>query len=164
MPDWCANRLTVTGDVDSMTRFVEAMRAATTTGCNEAFTFSAILPPPWALSPAQLEHRRKSGENQEKMHIDLCRAYGATNLYDWKCLNWGVPHDAVNSVRYSSDDGTRIVYLFETQWFPPEYIIHLCAKMFPSLEFCLEYSIGGECYENGRIIGNAIFCPAPMYA
>ena len=113
MPNWCANRVTVSGDTENVQAFKEAVQGV---GENERlFSFDSIIPFPEELrgigSPVTIVHTEEEIEEYKKEHSDsewcignlpitckrseeLKNKYGSDNWYDWCNDNWTSKWDA----------------------------------------------------------------------
>lgn len=143
MPNWCANRVTICGDAEEVTRFREAVRKE-----DNPFSLDAILPMPTALLGIITGWREIDGKkvkiwrevNGKSIEVPdeesraLLAQHGADNWYDWCAKNWGTKWDTEGpdvKVEELSDD--MVLYHFDTAWGPPEEICVILRERFPSL-------------------------------
>ena len=72
---------------------------------------------------------------------ELMAKYGATNLYDWHCQNYGCKWDTGAYMSDCDDEYSR--FEFETPWSPPiQFLEHLAAR-FPLLHISCKYEEEG---------------------
>jgi len=154
MPNWCRDKLTITGP--------EADRAAFLTRAGDTLDFNVWKPYPedyrkldeatreWEnlnldkdthepLNGAKWEERPKDGFNQ--------------GGYEWCIENWNSkwnasPLDGIEAPTFCANND-RIICTFETPFSPPLAIINLMSQEFPALTFALEYSVEGM-WDAGR--------------
>ena len=139
MPNWCNNRLTVSGenteDVQKVRSFFESDSP-----------FAEIYPEPdWSKIPLaenDLEYLgRQRGEvgelpvfkeykspNGEVCHRGLEFASTGNQddrWYNWRCYHWDTKWDINRDhIEWGEDDDDYFVCHFDTAWSPPEGIIH----------------------------------------
>lgn len=131
MPNWCHNELTVSGDPDKVTAFVEKVRTA-----DKPLTFAAHVP-----EPAEGSHwvgwREEHWGTKSNAEIEALMAIGtevaiaaldaATTSLDW----------------VSTDGGLQLK--FHTAWQPPHVWLKAVAEQEPELRFVLRFAEpGGE--------------------
>ncbi len=158
MPNWCNNRLTVSGenteDVAKVKSFFESDSP-----------FAQIFPEPdWSKIPLaenDLEYLgRKRGEVGE---LPVLKEYKSPNgevfstglefestgcqddrWYNWRCHNWDTKWDINRDhIEWGDEDDDYFVCHFDTAWSPPEGIIHKLREMFPDLGISLFYDEPG---------------------
>lgn len=91
-----------------------------------------------------------------------------TDESGWSSENWGTRREIYGDVIMHKVSDNQYYYKFATAWFPPLVWLEKASKMFPELEFNLEYAIplndsGGECcYQDGRLVSesNDVCCAA----
>jgi len=141
MPNWCWNNIHIDGPPEDLERFTEMVQGADDNGNKSLFDFRRIVPaPPEA-------HDRDVTVNAE----------GPLPAgYSWAINNWGTKWNA-GEVEMDAGDGWAI-YTFDTAWEPPLKVIKHASKLFPTLEFQIEYSepgngvIGMERFKSGEEI------------
>jgi len=124
MPNWCSNKLTITGPQAD----VEAFKAKAVghspweelEGEPDALNFHSLVPVP--------EEVLKAG-------------YEAAGC-DWERANWGCKWGA-DGTTIVDEGGTCIVYEFYTAWFPPIEFLTAVAKQWCTLKLILEYEKPG---------------------
>ena len=126
MPNWCGNILTVTGDPEKVTEFVEQMKGVEfdedgTPKGEVALDFEAVMPMPRVLKG------RKSPSDD-----------GSITWYDWQTEHWGVKWGSCNSHIDSQEDG-KVVYRYDTPWGPAINWIETLISYYPWLSFLAEW-------------------------
>jgi hypothetical protein len=148
MPNWCYNKLTVKGP--KLLELLEFVKC----GENE-FSLNAIIPMPEELK--KISCGNTSDKDGKELHNwintddgpvavnekDLKRKYGAINWYDWACDNWGTKWDVSDVVIESRPKS--LVIRFTTAWGPPNPVLAVLAKKFPSLKFSNKWNEEGGC-------------------
>lgn len=154
MPNWCDNRLHISGDIETIKKFIEQARhtddKAKETG-QQFDILGNIYPTPqelvdtvsgWSNDP------EVQGEREKKYQANKAK-YGYKDWYDWNCAKWGTKWGdsdtfIVDEEPFVTPDGRgHIEFGFQSAWSPPiEGIAHI-ATLFPTLEFGLAY------YEEG---------------
>jgi len=115
MPNWCANRVTVTHkDPDCIQRVKK--------GFLGEGLFKEFLP-----CPAEL-HEHTSPEQDEKRAAKLTKKYGAPDWYTWQSNNWGVKWDVSGDDGFVDNETANSIDLqFDSAWGPPitffEYMV-----------------------------------------
>lgn len=171
MPNWCYNRLVITGPTHERKKFLQDCFIAATThsgpNYSTVFTFNMVMPMPMELL-GTVAPRRKTVEEvralaavynwppdttewhiqnaltpEEAEVLDGYRLrFGADNWYDWCCTNWGTKWDAGQAVINPYNSGITIT--FDTAWGPPVGVIHALAAHYPNLKFRNNYTVEGE--------------------
>lgn len=120
MPNHIKNRLTITGLLEDVAAFFDAVSGDE----GRAMDFAKIIPPPANLFTGDL------GEKEKQQ----CKKEGRPNWYDWNIENWGTKWNA-----YEGDIEGNVM-TFETAWSHPEPIVEQIAKMFPKIQIIWEYA------------------------
>lgn len=164
MPNWCNNRVTLTGPKEEIDRFlIQAKKPYSYVEFDgwdlkeskkvpvmehkvepDAFSFQNFVPMPDTLhipSPVPTEGPLAA------IAKDNRKKYGFESWYDWACSYWGTKWDAgetdVNRIN------NRIVELtFDTAWGPPGPVIEAIHEQFPKLSIKLSW------HEEGGSRGN----------
>tara|TARA_Y100000310_G_scaffold335333_1_gene417052 strand:+ start:10606 stop:11130 length:525 start_codon:yes stop_codon:yes gene_type:complete len=152
MPNWCANRVTVSGNEEDVQAFKEAVQGHVVNN-EKPFSFNAIIPMPDELrgigSPVKIVHTEEEIEEYKKQHSDsewaignlpitckrseeLRNKYGSDNWYDWCNDNWTCKWDACD-VYLDVDEPDYLQYRFDTAWGPPENIYHVLKLQHPDV-------------------------------
>jgi len=136
MPNWCLNRVDVTGDPALIRKFQKAV-AGTRKNENKQFSFNRIIPMPVAY--------------KKMASTALKKKYGAEDWYSWCVQNWGTKWDVTDD----DDDDVledeeheqtygRLRYSFNTAWGPPKPICVKLRHMFPDLTIVWFYDEPGN--------------------
>ena len=152
MPNWCMNKLEVTGPVPSLVRFrAKAKSTIVSDGKPKRVKFSlgAFLP-----MPKELEGTRSPSP---KPNPTLVRKYGADNWYDWRQNHYGTKWDvdAQELLRFEKE---KLGYTFDSAWSPPAEGIRRISELYPDLTFTLEYDepsmdfAGTAVFRGGEVI------------
>jgi hypothetical protein len=128
MPNWCSNKLTITGpqaDVQVFkTKAVGHSPWEEPEGEPDALNFHSLVPVPDEVVKA---------------------GYGDAG-FDWERANWGCKWGAANSVIVEEWEG-HAEYSFDTAWSPPIEFFENLAKQWPSLTFVLQYEELGMAFK-----------------
>lgn len=135
MPNWCENRVTITGDnLEDVAKFL-------TEGSNP-FSLNAIVPMPDILKRVVAPRRRdpETGRTilepdnlpatpEEEAEID---AAGADDWHSWAIKNWGTKWNTdAEDTSTDHDLPHHLSYSFYTAWGPPEAAINALRERFP---------------------------------
>jgi hypothetical protein len=118
MPNWCSNKLTVTGDAADVNQFIADNKEP---NGKSDLTFEYVVPVPDPIK----NDPSKSGRS----HVD------------WANNNWGTKWDVDATVERDGD--TCAVYTFDSAWSPPVEWVHAASAKYPSITFRLWYAEGG---------------------
>ena len=177
MPNYCSNRLTVSGDAKELKKFIKKGLGK---GEDKIWSISNYVPTPKKLlrtvSPTStafktkyvndyevknaIEKQKKDStvavpklivcENRTQKKCDaLIKKYGADNWYEWNCANWGIKWDcSCEDGEYQTDGKTYFTAEFDSAWCPPIKWLEKVQEKYPKLFFKLVYSEGG-CFFGG---------------
>jgi len=174
MPNWCDNTLIIRGPEDKLQEFRDRAEAYGPEYRNSRnpepivedrqknmLSFHAFVP-----VPDEILARTYGGEYEER-NVDSWEEQsdehwlGNKKLpcgYDWERENWGCKWGACEVRLFKRKAGDPLEYAFETPWGPPEEFLDKVAEMYPELDFHLNFSEEGMCfegryvYENGQAI------------
>lgn len=175
MPDWCMNKLTVSGSSDGVKKFsrravgLRAVYAGDDSGSEESpLRFNSLYPvPPEVLA---IGYDDQSIDDQKGFDLATriswrCRSENGEMIeprnvrldgYNWQSIYWGVKWEPiVDSVTVSDQEAE---YCFETPWCAPVPFFHKVSQDFPDLIFSLRYCIpamdiaGYATWEGGELI------------
>ena len=179
MPNWCSNKLIITGPEEDLARFVRQARGPTSSYNNildskswEVFddiriaSICSMNPEPGevsdlsfhALCPVPEEIRRLGfdGKLAKKAAETLGVEFPGMGGAGWQRANWGTKWEP-NVWGVYVDDCDYIEYCFDTAWTPPDALVEKISIDWPTLTFRLEYeepamNFAG-CYEyhNGEL-------------
>ena len=156
MPNWCENRVTISGDAEDITKFRETMEGPDHHGEDSIFSFNQLLPMPKALidttSPPTIKETQdecdtyNTGENHciavTQTTVDTLREeHGACDWYSWANNVWGTKWQPTEIELDAEED--YLVYRFDTAWGPPEGIWGAIQEQFPKLHITWFYDEPG---------------------
>lgn len=155
MPNWCDNRLLISGDKETIMTFIEKARNTGERAEKRKQRFDILqnlYPCPQELydtmsgSMSEESPEYENWKNQQKENLTK---FGHRDWYSWQNSNWGTKWgdsdtDIVSEEPYITPDGVaHIEFMFQSPWCPPlDGIAHI-TTLFPSLEFGVAY------YEEG---------------
>jgi hypothetical protein len=131
MPNWCDNRLTVTGPERSLINFREAAKSG-----GEPFSLEPFLPLPEELEPND---------------------YHGDQWHDYRIATFGTKWD-VSDARLEAQGSDSLEYYFTSAWGPPDNAMQNISREFPDLRFGLWYEETGAyfrgevIYQNGEVV------------
>lgn len=131
MPNWCVNKLDVTGAETELNKF----KKASTIAESDALSFNCLVPAPDGL----LDGTAKG--------IDW---------RDWTDTNWGTKWDVAaedcNYIRHFEDGTPTDVWEFCTAWAPPTNWLQKASAAFPCLTFRLWYDEPGNGFSGCDVV------------
>ena len=141
MPNWCTNIFSITGLKEDLECF--EVRAF-----DGGFKFQNLCPMP-EDEVTQKSESKDSYLRKFDLHMDS----DTPEWYHWRIHNWGTKWDlGPESVYRVHEDPECLILEFDTAWSPPLQFVEKVCKMFPRLEFRLEY------YELGNFFaGSSVF-------
>ena len=145
MPNWCENILTVTGENKELKKFI-SQATVKTKNYKTDFSINQFVPCPKPL----LKTTAPNDKNPKEME----KRYGASDWYEWKLINWNVKWD-VEAVKTVNDK--EVIYDFDSPWGSPIIAIHRISKLYPKLNFLIQYEEPGMYFsgihevKNGKI-------------
>jgi len=181
MPNWCYNKLQITGSKADIKKFrlkaeghqqnynefsglqngkwpihddirLESLVASPPEpGDIVKFSFHALVPVPEDFRCFPYDDTRARELGEL---VGIPRPYGG---YNWESLNWGVKWGACDSVLVNEED-FYLEYEFNTAWGPPGVFMEKVAELFPNLHFELGYSepgmgfCGQMIFEEGSLV------------
>jgi len=120
MPNWCYNKLKITGTKGEMAKFKKDLNG-------KPLSFNKFVP-----MPPEIEK-------------SLGNPGAVPEWYSWRCSNWGTKWDInpgdITTIR---DEDNLILYEFDTAWSPPNEFIYRLAQLYPRLELSNVYQEEGE--------------------
>jgi hypothetical protein len=167
MPNWCNNNLNITGDYESLQKFVASVKSTDENGNDRYEILNGLYPIPQELKDTKSGHYTAEPHPNWKVALDngdmtqewydelvssnaigyaQCQAnltkYGARDWYDWCCSHWGTKWgDCDTSLNGHGDN--HLDFYFDTAWSPPiDGFAHI-STMFPTLDFTITYEEGG---------------------
>ena len=167
MPNYCENKLKVTGDSEKeIEEFIEFAK-----GKNTDLTLNNFIPFPEELMQIRVGYCKIDGQEVHqwkeiggkksilsvKEKRELIQKCGAIDGLKWCVNNWGTKWDVMYA-NMSRGKGNTILYEFETAWSPPLPAVYTISKKFPKLKFLLKYREDGMGFKgkfevkNGEVI------------
>jgi|APSaa5957512622_1039677.scaffolds.fasta_scaffold59033_2 hypothetical protein len=122
MPNWCENRLEITGPERELTLFLAKAKEK-----DKPLSFQKLHP-----MPTELAGTSSPGETP--------------NWYDWRVEHWGTKWDTGREVHADEGSATSQSFSFDTAWSPPTALVKKVSGDFPGLLFRLEYAECGMCF------------------
>ena len=161
MPNWCANRVTVSGATEDVQAFKKAVKGHVVNN-KKPFSFNSIIPMPEELATVQspvrimteeeIEEYKKKHSNSEWMigtlpitqeySDELMDKYHSNNWYDWCTDNWTCKWDCTD-VYLDADEPDYLQYRFDTPWGPPENIYNVLVAQHPNVHISWFYDEPG---------------------
>jgi Ferredoxin-like domain in Api92-like protein len=99
--------------------------------------------------------------------VDRCPEHMAIEIsqhptfwWNWNIYNWGTKWDLGGDTDIVHTD-KMTAYAFDTAWSPPEKVVGLLAKKYPTLSFYLRYAecgmmfVGEESWANGELVSES---------
>ena len=141
MPNWCDNNLTVTGDAESLQKFLTAI-----TNADESITILKNLVP----FPTELEGKEITDKDGNFFGLAF-----TDEGYLWCLRNWGTKWGDCETDIVSFDDACLAVR-YQTAWSPALEGLERVSLLFPTLTFQTDYVeegmqyIGAASFQNGN--------------
>ena len=138
MPNWCFNKVTVTGDKKKMDVFKNKAFV------NDEFKFQNLIPMPKELldtTSGYLGENTPKQKELEKQQARNIKKYGYKDWYDWAYSKWGTKWDVDAYVEWDGDDVIEIT--FDSAWGPPEGVHKYIVNEFPDLSVSWFYDEPG---------------------
>jgi hypothetical protein len=135
MPNWCYNSTTVHGDLETLTRFVEAI---TVNGDKSTYDLTLLHPIPEELQIASVFFSRDGDDDPEYQELlkkyEANKAkYGHKDWYDWCIENWGTKWaPSPNDHPLEAESGVLLLS-YDTAWSPPSRLLRKISELFPTL-------------------------------
>ena len=140
MPNWCENRVAISGDSEDIKTFREAAFK------DGKFQFANLIPMPEELNITagslgkgtfeQVDLEIKQDQNIKK--------YGYKDWYDWSNAVWGTKWDIEAEDKNNDDEFINLE--FATAWGPPVGVYEYIKDKFPSLDISWFYDEPGMEY------------------
>jgi hypothetical protein len=145
MPNWCSNKLYITGDRVAIADFIKRVTNTPEQQESRKQTYDILnnlYPCPEELtntmSGSYGNDTEKQAELEVKQATNLAK-YGARDWYDWCNNNWGTKWGDSDTYLNGAEGDKQIEFGFESAWSPPIQGISHIATMFPTLKFALSY-------------------------
>jgi hypothetical protein len=121
MPNWCSNKLTITGPEAD----VRSLKEKAAGHC------------PW-LKPEETEVEVLNFHSFVPVPGEVLNAGDDSAGDHWERENWGCKWGTVNSTILDEWPGC-VIFKFDTAWSPPMEFLEAVAKQWPALQFVLAY-------------------------
>jgi len=129
MPNWCENKLILTGSNEERERFKEAVKG-----------FPAVYPEEQGDNPQEEVEQFFTFNSMVPVPDYVLQAGYSEAGYEWQSSHWGTKWDVgKDEVVIVEEDDTHITYHFSTAWSPPLPWVEKVSLFFPSLTFELQY-------------------------
>ena len=175
MPNWCYNRMNVTGDRDSLVKLTEAITrkhdsslAETTMSVEQVdYDLTVLFPVPDELRITAMFFNTETDDPEYQELLKKYEAnkakYGHTTWYDWCIENWSTKWSPRIEEWTINDfpNGSEIYAYYETAWSPADGLIREVSKQFPTLLFVVSSDEEGRsfscvmAFSNGEIVAEA---------
>ena len=175
MPNWCYNRMNVTGDRESLVKLTEAIArehdpslAKTTMGVKQVdYDLSVLFPVPEELRISAMFFNTETDDPEYQELLKKYEAnkakYGHTTWYDWCINNWSTKWSPRIEEWTINDypNGSEIYAYYETAWSPADGLIREVSRRFPTLLFVVSSDEEGRsfscvmAFSNGEIVAEA---------
>lgn len=141
MPNWCYNKLRVSGEPTQLKDFVD------TSMSSGEFSLHPLHPMPDELrsttSPNTYDGKDEDAKAKHAIEVNrLKKAYGYDNWYDWAVNNWGTKWD-VCECSVNENDSNCFEVEFNSAWSPPILWMGKVAPLFKDLSFEMYFSEPG---------------------
>jgi hypothetical protein len=154
MPNWCKNRLSITGTKNELDKLTDFIKSDEEEGL--LFDFNKIIPEPsWNWKTFSDGVGKYCDEKKE---FEINGKKKILDWYWWRVLFWGTKWNLGKDYLQIDRFDNQVVMRFGTAWSPPEPIVKKLSEMFPALTFKLEYEESGYAYygffdcENGEVV------------
>lgn len=128
MPNWCLNKLTITGPEADV----------------RAFNAKAVGHSPWSKPEGKPDVL--NFHSLVPVPEEVLKAGYESAGYNWEKENWGCKWGAENPTILDEWEG-HVEYEFSTAWSPPIEFLTAVAKQYPKLQFILQYEEPGMAYK-----------------
>ena len=175
MPNWCYNRMSVTGDRESLVKLTEAITrkhdpslAETTMGVEQVdYDLSVLFPVPEELRISAMFFNTETDDPEYQELLKKYEAnkakYGHTTWYDWCLENWSTKWSPRIEEWTINDypNGSEISAYYETAWSPADGLIREVSRQFPTLLFTVSSDEEGRsfscvsAFSNGEMVAEA---------
>ena len=144
MPNWCSNRVTVSGTEEDISKISDIFS-------DKKSIFDRIIQSPdWKRLPNEKGEFPKLRQELNKDGSVFYETYDFPDgknddrWYHWNIQNWGTKWDVTaDSVEIELEDSEMLEVSFDTAWSPPEPICKRLREMFPDSSFSWFYDEPG---------------------
>ena len=138
MPNWCFNKVVISGDEKKIKAFKKKAFI------NDEFKFQNLIPMPEELrgsTSGYLGEKTQEAKELKKEQARNRKKYGYKDWYDWAYGKWGTKWDVDAYVEWDGDDVIEIT--FDSAWGPPEGVHQYIVNEFPDLSVSWFYDEPG---------------------
>ena len=162
MPNWCRNKLTVTGPADDVNAFQTSVAYRGEEGDTELSLEKLHPTPPILLMETSPRKTPEGMAVPTQSVIDMLtkdQPLETDDWYSWRIRNWGTKWEitaTIKKVDHFKNGNTKVVYEFDSAWSPPCKAFKYACENWPTLTFRLTYQeldmgVGGsETYKAGE--------------
>lgn len=144
MPNWCENKLVITGDK----KIVEEIVAKAGTHENSSvFSFSAFDPLPQHLVGTT---KGSNANNNPEGYVQALKGnqhFDYDNWYDWQLAHWGTKWDCDNATLLTeaelAEGNYQVEFFYNTAWSPGVQFAITLSSQYPEVEVKNYYSESG---------------------
>jgi hypothetical protein len=153
MPNYCTNKLRVSGETSEVKRFRDAITKGEMKEYEQFHILDNLLPIPEELkntSKVSFTDSEAQQKIEERNQANIAK-FGYKDWYDWNCANYGSKWSDFDGVINLDSDG-HLELAFITAWSPiVQGIVHI-SRQFPTTDFLLTYEEGGMGFMGGVAI------------
>lgn len=128
MPNWCDNIVVVTGDANTLSKFVQAAQSPVD---NTDLSLERLCPMPDSVMKGEAITLDSGGVIQTMSDAE----------YRWCVDHWGTKWDVEAAISRKSDE--CVEYYFMSAWAPPVDAFCKIAEDYPTLDFTMKYAEPG---------------------
>lgn len=163
MPNWCENRMVVSGPEKAVAAFLGAAKRVHPDGTVAQLSLEALVPMPEALNdtlPLPLDKSPEGFEAWKEQRAvreaENLQTYGHKDWYSWCCQHWGTKWDVDASAAFEVSPGRKSGHTlaeirFDTAWAPPTEALKSVASSHPDVRIKLTYEEPG-CGFQGHLV------------
>jgi hypothetical protein len=156
MPNWCWNRLAITGPEETVAEALESVAAEATPDTRLDPEFGTTVSP----SALSLEKIKPTPEDLVGSKTDPMAPFEllynepgpgqADDWYTWRVRNWGTKWDVDAEIEKREPGEAHLA--FDSAWSPPVPAVVALSERFPDLEFLLTFDEPGNDFAGHRLI------------
>lgn len=153
MPNWCQNKLTVTGPKAMLDKFIaDAVDHRNVKNGDEPTELSLdkLYPTPTDNEIKNSKKALPKNATKEQKLLAALFAGSTPDWYTWRVTNWGTKWDVTAQV--INHEPKKIVYEFDSAWAPPIEAFKKISNDYPDLKFALNYREDGMGYRGKTVV------------
>ena len=135
MPNWCENKLVVSGEAEDIKKFRKLSTPKKGSDVTGDLSLGKLYPEP-DYTKIKVKHAFPDIGKKESKYADTSHAW-----WDWRVQNWGTKWEVDATLDCEEED--LLEYFFNSAWSPPVEWLVKVAKDFPKLSFRLHYDEPG---------------------